>query len=152
MQQTKEFADKIVSRTFPDLDVPCLECGKSPLKQTDGLFECKDPDCSFRIKKHIAGHELSENEAIELLTNKKVGPIHNFKNRFGQPFEAELVIAKEKRTWKVSFQFEGDDRREEELKELTDEQVICQARKSDDTEELVRVYENSKAFRAGYGQ
>ena len=77
-----------------------------------------------------------------------MGPITDFKNRFGQPFEAELTLAKEKRTWKVNFVFEGDDRREEELKELTDEQVICQAKKSDDSDELVNVYENSRAFLA----
>jgi DNA topoisomerase-3 len=148
VEQTKQYTHQVVSRKFPDLDLACLECGKRPLKQTDGLFECKNPDCSFRIKKHIAGHELTEAEARELLTNKKVGPISDFKNRFGQPFEAELVIAKEKRTWKVGFQFEGDDRREEELKELTDDQIICQARVSEDSDRLINVFENSKAFLA----
>lgn len=148
VEQTKDYTNRVVSRTFPDLDAACLECGQRPLKQTDGLFECKNPDCSFRLKKHIAGHELTEAEAKQLLLNKRVGPIDKFKNRFGQPFEAELVIAKEKRTWKVGFQFEGDDRREEELKELTEELVICQARKSDDSDEMIKIYENSKAFLA----
>ncbi|MDC0293930.1 topoisomerase C-terminal repeat-containing protein, partial [Mariniblastus sp.] len=121
--QTKEFTAEKVNRIFPDLETACLECDSSPLKQTDGVFECKNPECTFRLKKHIASHELTEVEAQNLMVDKKIGPITDFKNRFGQPFEAELTFAKEKKTWKVAFVFEGDDRREEELKNLRDEQI-----------------------------
>ena len=148
VDQTQKFSDKITNRPFPNLEVECPECGKPELKQTDGLFHCMDPECAFKVKKHIASHELTESEARLLIANKKVGPIASFKSRFGQPFEAELQLAKEKKTWKVSFLFEGDDRREEEVKELTEEQVICQARKNEESEELVKVYENTKAFLA----
>jgi len=148
VDQTREFADEQANRPFPDIEVTCPECETKILKQTDGLFECANPECSFRLKKYIASHELTEDEAKELIATKRVGPILDFKNRFGKPFEAELTLAKEKRTWKVNFVFEGDDRREEELKELTDEQIICQAKKSDDSDELINVYENARAFLA----
>ena len=75
------------------------------------------------------------------MNDQQIGPITDFKNRFGQPFEAELALAKEKKTWKLNFVFEGDDRRDEELKSLTDDQVICQAPILDGSEELVKVYE-----------
>lgn len=148
VDQTKIYTAEKVNRVFPDLVVDCLECEAKHLRQTDGVFECINPECNFRLKKHIASHELSEAEARDLIVNKKIGPITDFKNRFGQPFEAELTIAKEKKTWKVAFVFEGDDRREEELKNLTDNQIICQAKLKDDSDELIPIYEVENAYLA----
>ncbi|MCL4143787.1 UNVERIFIED_CONTAM: hypothetical protein GTU68_050665 [Idotea baltica] len=148
VQQTKAFNDEIVNRKFDDLNAPCPECDSQVHRQTDGLFECRNPECNFRLKKYIASHELTEDEARNLMTHKLIGPIVDFKNRFGQPFEAELTLAKEKKTWKVGFKFEGDDRREEELKNLKDEQIICQAKKTDDSDELIPIYETESAFLA----
>ena len=148
VSQTKDFTNEIVSRVFPDLEVDCPECDAKVMRQTDGVFECKDPECKFRLKKHIASHELTEDEARTLIRDKKVGPIETFKNRFGQPFAAELVLEKPKKVWKVNFVFEGDEERENEVANLTDEQIICQCKKTDDTDELVNVYENARAFLA----
>jgi DNA topoisomerase-3 len=148
VDQTKQYTAEKVNRVFPDLIVDCLECDAKELRQTDGVFECKNPECNFRLKKHIASHELTENEARDLIVHKKIGPITDFKNRFGQPFEAELTLAKEKKSWKVAFQFEGDDRREEELKSLTDDHIICHAKLKDDSDELIPIYEVDSAFLA----
>ena len=148
VEVTRSYTDEIVNRPFPDLNAPCPECGGMVHKQTDGLFQCYNPECSFKIKKHIASHELTENEARELMTNKRVGPIETFKNRFGQPFTAELTIEKKKKTWKVEFIFEGDDLREEELKNLTDEQVICEAPLGDGSDTKIKVYESERAYLA----
>ncbi|MFK7767933.1 MAG: DNA topoisomerase III [Mariniblastus sp.] len=146
--QTKAFTDEKVNRVFPNLHAPCPECNGQVHKQTDGVFECMNPECNFRLKKHIASHELTEDEARELMTSKKIGPIVDFKNRFGQPFEAELTIAKEKKTWKVGFVFEGDDRREEELKSLKPEMIICEAKRAENSDELIPIYETENAFLA----
>lgn len=146
VNQTKEFTDEVVNRKFPDLHAPCPECGGQILRQTDGVFECYNPECTFRMKKHIASHEITEEQATELLANKRIGPLETFKNRFGQPFAAELTLAKEKKTWKLGFIFEGDDLREEELKNLSDEQIICECPVEDDSEKMVKVYETEKAF------
>lgn len=148
VSQTKRFNDEIVNRPFPDLQAPCPECDAQIHRQTDGVFECRNPDCSFRIKKHIASHELTEEEARQLMTHKIIGPITDFKSRFGKPFEAELTLTKEKKTWKVGFKFEGDDRREEELKNLKPEQIICQAKITDDSDELIPIYETESAYLA----
>ena len=83
------------------------------------------PECIFKIKKHIASHELTEDQARTLMTDKRVGPIETFKNRFGQPFTADLTLDKKKKTWKIEFIFEGDDLREEELKSLDDEKSFA---------------------------
>ena len=148
VEQTKEFTAEKVNRIFPNLICECPDCQAKALRQTDGVFECMDPECGFRLKKYIAQHELTEDEARELITNKKLGVIKDFKNRFGQPFEAELKIAKPKKVWKVEFVFEGDDRREEELKSLTDNHIICQAKRSDKTEEMIPIYEVENAYLA----
>ncbi len=148
VEETRKFTDEIVNRPFPDLNAPCPECSSQVHRQTDGVFECYDPECSFKLKKHIASHELTEDQARVLMTNKQVGPIETFKNRFGQPFTAELALEKKKKTWKVEFIFEGDDLREEELKSLSDEKIICEAPLGDGTDKKVKVYETEKAFLA----
>ncbi len=148
VEQTKSFTEEIVNRQFPDLEAKCPECGKMEHHQTDGLFSCKDPECIFKIKKHIASHELTEAEAKTLLNEGKVGPIETFKNRFGQPFTAQLVLEKPKKVWKLNFVFEGDEERESEVENLTDEQIICECPILDDSTEMVKVYENARAFLA----
>jgi len=164
VKQTVDYTEEIVNRPFPDLAVACPECSAPALKQTEGLFECTNmvenpkkgkknqPDekpCIFRLKKHIASHELSEEQAKTLITARRVGPIESFKSRFGKPFAADLTIARQKRSWKVEFIFEGDDLREEELKNLTDDQIICEAPSGDEKSELkVKVYETERAYLA----
>ena len=148
VEQTKAFTEEKVNRPFPDLEAPCPECKGNVHKQTDGVFECKDPECSFRIKKHIASHELTETEARELFTHLRIGPIEDFKNRFGQPFAAELILEKPKKVWKMGFVFEGDEERENEVDNLTAEQIICEAAILDGSEQKVSVYENERAYLA----
>lgn len=148
VQQTREFTEAIVNRPFPDLEATCPECGHVGMSQTDGTFDCKNPECSFRLKKHIASHELSEEEARQLINEQRVGPIETFKNRFGQPFAAELILEKPKKAWKVAFVFEGDEERENEVSNLTDEQVICEAPILEGSDQMVKVYENDRAFLA----
>ncbi len=148
VEQTRDFTDAVVNRSFPDIDALCPECQHTEMRQTDGLFECKNPECGFRVKKHIASHELTEAEAIQLINEQRIGPIETFKNRFGQPFTAELVLEKEKKTWKVNFVFEGDDERESELDNLSDDQLLCEAPILDGSDQLVKVYETDRAYLA----
>ena len=146
VKQTKDYVEEIVNRPFPDLNAPCPECNGNVHKQTDGLFSCYNPECDFRLKKHIASHELTEEQARDLITDRRVGPIDTFKSRFGKPFSAELIIDKKKKAWKIEFVFEGDDRLDEEMKNLTDEQVICEAPILEGSADMVKVYENERAF------
>ena len=147
--QTREYTEEKVNAVFPDLHSVCPTCENKIFKQTDGIYDCLNPECKFRLNKHIASHEITPEEANALLTTKKIGPIADFKNRFGQPFEAELALVEDKKKgWTPTFVFEGDDRREEELKELTDEMIICEAPILDDSETMIKVYENAKAFLA----
>lgn len=146
VQQTRDFTEQLVNQDYPNIEATCPACGGTVFKQTEGLFECKDPECTFKLKKYHASHELSEAQAKQLITEKVVGPIETFKNRFGQPFAAELALTKPKKAWKVEFIFEGDAEREDELKNLSDDQLLCEAPITDGSAELVKVYETSSAY------
>ncbi|MCP4175658.1 MAG: DNA topoisomerase III [Fuerstiella sp.] len=148
VEQTRDYTNELVNRDFPDLEATCPECSGTKMKQTDGVYECRNPECTFRLKKHIASHEITETEARELITNNKVGPIETFKNRFGAQFTAELTLEKAKRSWKVNFVFEGDSEREDELKNLSEDQLLCEVPILDGADELVKVYETERAFLA----
>jgi DNA topoisomerase-3 len=157
MDQIKELTREIVAQakskieekkrqTFPDVNAACPECNAVGMRQTEGTYECKSPDCDFRINKFIAGHMLTSDEFLQLVGDRKIGPFDDLKNRFGQPFTAELSLTKEKKSWKLNFVFEGDDRRDQELRELSDDQIICEVPIAEASNETVKVYEIEGAY------
>lgn len=146
VKQTQDYTEELQNRVYPDIEAVCPECAATVFSQSDGTFECKSADCKFSIKKYYASHELTEAEATKLINEKLIGPFEDFKNRFGQPFSAELKLDKPKKTWKVGFIFEGDAEREEELKNLSEDQLLCEAPILDGSDKLVKVYETDSAY------
>ena len=156
MEEIKNLTEEIVNRTslkieelsnrvFDDLHATCPDCQQKELKQTDGSYECKEAECKFKLNKHIASHEITPEQAKALLEQGRIGPFETFKNRFGQAFTAELQMAQGARGgWKPEFIFEGDEEREEESKNLTDDQLLTEASLEDGT--TVKVYETDKAY------
>lgn len=156
MEEIKRLTEEIVNRTslkieelsnrvFDDLHATCPDCQEKELKQTDGSYECKEAECKFKLNKHIASHEITPEQAKALLEQGRIGPFETFKNRFGQAFTAELQMAQGARGgWKPEFIFEGDEEREEESKNLTDDQLLTEASLEDGT--TVKVYETDKAY------
>jgi len=136
---------ELANRTYPDLEAICPSCGTTTLKQTDGNFECTGADCKFKLNKYIASHKLVPAEAKALLEKGRVGPFEDFKNRFGQPFAAEIQMTEGARgAWKPEFIFEGDEEREAESKNLTDDQLLCETTLADGT--AAKVYETDRAY------
>lgn len=119
---------KAVNRSFPDLECPCPACGASRLKQTDATYECREPECDFRITKHIAGRTLAEDEARELIANKFLPEREGFLSRFNKPFTAALKLTQnvsktgKKGKWKTEFVFDQDE--PESPEELTADQHV----------------------------
>ncbi len=137
--KARKLADDAKSQTFPDLKVPCPACGTQNLRQTDATYECRNPECKFKAKKHIAGRLLSEEEATELFTRKFVGPLTGFKSKFNKPFDAALQLDEK---FKVNFFFGDDDK--DSAPELTEEQLIGEAVTPEG--KRLKVYATDKAY------
>ena len=139
--------DEIISRPFPDLNCPCPNCGATELKQTDATYECRTPDCGFRISKYIAGRALSEEEAKTLFTTKFLETRDGFVSRFNRPFEAALELKQQvSKTgklgkWKTNFVFDSDL---ESVEDLTEDQMIKELTLTNG--KSAKLYETEKAF------
>lgn len=147
VQKARGHYEKVISRPFPDLPCPCPNCGAPELKQTDATYECREPDCGFRISKYIAGRFLTEEEAITLFTTKFLEPREGFVSRFNRPFEAALELTQQvsktgkKGKWKTNFVFDSDL---ESAEDLTEEQLIGEVTLSNG--QTAKLYETEKAF------
>ena len=144
VKRTYDHTEELINRKFPDLKVPCPICHADTLKQTDGTYECYDPECKFRTKRFVASHEVTGDEARELFTKGQTDLIDDFKSRFGQPFSAQLVLTDD---FKVTFKFEGDDEKAKEIDNLSDDQVICTVT-DPATGKEAKVYETETAYLA----
>ncbi len=137
--KARKLADEAKNQAFPDLKVPCPVCGAEGLRQTDATYECRQPDCKFKTKKHIAGRLLAEHEAVELFTKKFVGPLTGFRSKFNKPFDAGLELDAK---FKVNFVFDNDDK--DAAIELTEEQLIGEVDMPDGRR--MKVYQSDKAY------
>ncbi|MBL68787.1 MAG: DNA topoisomerase III [Verrucomicrobiales bacterium] len=142
---TKDKMTELANRTYPDLEAVCPSCDSTVLRQTDGNYECRGDDCKFKLNKYIASHKLVPEEAKALLEQGRIGPFEDFKNRFGQPFVAELKMTEGGRGgWKPEFIFEGDEERESEANNLTNDQLLCNTELPDGSP--VKVYQTDRAY------
>lgn len=139
VQKAKGLATELKNRNFPDLDCPCPACGAPSLRQTDATYECREPDCKFSAKKHIAGRTITPEEAKQLFTTRFIGPLQGFKSKFNQPFEAGLELTDK---FKVNFVFDESDK--ETADDLTDDQIIGTFPLTDGRQ--VKVYATEKAW------
>ena len=137
--KARQAAELAKSQVFPDLKIACPMCEAPNLRQTEATYECREPECKFKAKKHIAGRLLSEEEATELFTKKFVGPLTGFKSKFNKPFDAALELDAK---FKINFVFDNDEK--DGAPELSDEQIIGQATTEDG--EIYRIYATEKAY------
>lgn len=138
VSKARKLAEDAKNQQFPDLKAACPACGAEALRQTDATYECRNPDCKFKAKKHIAGRLLSEDEAKELFTKGFVGPLTGFKSKFNKPFDAALKLDEK---FKINFFFEND---EDTTPEFTEEHFIADVELQDGR--TVKLYETDKAY------
>jgi|694.fasta_scaffold17538_2 DNA topoisomerase-3 len=130
-------AEEAKSHKFTDVEVEHPIHGKLILKQTEATYESRDPEIPLKIKKHIAGRLLTEDELRTLISKGVVGPLQGFKSKFNKPFDASLQIDAK---FKTSFLFEGDD---DKAPELSEEMLIGSVKTSDGKEHKVFVTEKA---------
>jgi len=131
-------AEEAKNQNFPDIEVEHPIHGKLVLRQTDATYESRDPEIPIKIKKHIAGRLLTEDELGTLIHKGVVGPLQGFKSKFNKPFDASLQIDEK---FKTSFLFEGDD---DKAPDLSEDMLIGSAKTPDGKEH--KVFGTDKAY------
>lgn len=131
-------AEEAKNRKFPDVEVEHPVHGALVLRQTDATYESRDPEIPIKIKKHIAGRELTEKEVKTLINKGVVGPLQGFKSRFNKPFDASIQLDEK---FKTNFLFEGDDNTAPDLK---DNMIIGTAKTPEGKEH--KVFGTDKAY------
>ncbi|QTN33847.1 topoisomerase C-terminal repeat-containing protein [Akkermansiaceae bacterium] len=131
-------AEEAKNKKFPDVEVEHPVHGTLVLRQTDATYESRDPELPIKIKKHIAGRLLTEDELRTLMKNGVVGPLQGFKSKFNKPFDASLQIDEK---FKTAFLFEGDD---DKAPDLTEEMLIGTAETPDGKKH--KVFASDKAY------
>jgi len=148
VDKAKRHMEAAVNRVFPDLEVPCPNCGAPRLKQTDATYECREMDCGFRITKYVAGRKLEEAEAEELFTTKKLPERDGFRSRFNKPFSAALELVRnetktgKKGKWKINFVFDEDE--PDSPEELGEDELLKPITLKDGTR--AKLYATDKAY------
>jgi DNA topoisomerase-3 len=131
-------AEEAKNQKYPDVEVEHPVHGTLVLRQTDATYESRDPEIPIKVKKHIAGRLLTEDELRTLMKNGIVGPLQGFKSKFNKPFDASLQIDEK---FKTSFLFEGDD---DKAPDLTEEMLIGTAETAEGKK--LKVFATDKAF------
>jgi DNA topoisomerase-3 len=136
--KARGLAEEAKNTSYPEVEVEHPIHGTLILRQTDATYESRDPEIPIKIKKHIAGRLLTEDELRTLLKNGVVGPLQGFKSKFNKPFDASLQIDAK---FKVAFLFEGDD---DKAPDLTEEMLIGTAVTPDGKSH--KVFASEKAY------
>lgn len=146
--RARKHMEEMVNRPFPDLACTCPNCGATALRTTDATYECREPECTFKISKYIAGKELTSEEATTLFTSKFLEEQDGFISRFNKPFSAALELKQDvSKTgklgkWKTGFVFPGDE--EINVDDLSDDQIVGTITHEDGEEH--KIYETEKAY------
>lgn len=107
VEKTRAGLGREITGHFEPLDVLCPKCGNHTFNETFRAFECSNPECKLIIWKKMADREFEREEVVKLLTEKRVGPIEGFRNKFGRTFNAVVVL--DETEWKQKFDFEKND-------------------------------------------
>ncbi|MCP4159006.1 MAG: DNA topoisomerase III [Deltaproteobacteria bacterium] len=119
IENIKMFVDKIVNE-FKEIEPVnsihdsansisgCPAC-KGQVIENQKAFGCSNwkSGCPFVIWKKIAGKDISQEIAIQLIENKTTKEITGFSSKAGKKFNAKLRIS-EKDNWKVTFGFSDE--------------------------------------------
>jgi DNA topoisomerase-1 len=87
---------------------PCPKCKLGVVRRPKGqdFYGCSryKEGCSYKINNQIAGKTLTDNQAINLITKGRAGPMKGFTSKAGKSFEAALMCS-EDTGWKTVFDF-----------------------------------------------
>lgn len=108
VEKAKNYNSETIPGDFGKLSTPCPKCG-GEIVENYKKFQCSK--CDFFIWKIIAGRQFDIPEVEELIKNRQVGPLSDFRSKTGRPFSA---IIKLDDNFKTTFYFENNGQKPEE--------------------------------------
>jgi DNA topoisomerase-3 len=101
VERAKKFEEDTIPGDFGVLKVPCPKCG-GEVHEKYKQFQCINEKCDFAIWKTLCSRMFEMEEVEQLITEKQVGPLQNFRSKKGFPFTAVLKLTPE---FKIEFDF-----------------------------------------------
>jgi DNA topoisomerase-3 len=101
VERAKKFEEDTIPGDFGVLNVPCPKCG-GEVHEKYKQFQCINVKCDFAIWKTLCSRMFEMEEVEQLITEKQVGPLQNFRSKQGFPFTAVLKLNAE---FKIEFDF-----------------------------------------------
>ena len=101
VERAKKFEEDTIPGDFGVLKVLCPKCG-GEVHEKYKQFQCINEKCDFAIWKTLCSRMFEMEEVEQLITEKQVGPLQNFRSKKGFPFAAVLKLTAE---FKMEFDF-----------------------------------------------
>ena len=108
VERAKKFEEDTIPGDFGVLKVPCPKCGDE-VHEKYKQFQCINEKCDFAVWKTLCSRMFEMEEVEQLITDKQVGPLQNFRSKKGFPFTAVLKLTPE---FKIEFDFGNEHKNE----------------------------------------
>jgi DNA topoisomerase-3 len=110
MQEITGLARKIVAKIkgydeTKDKKVANFKHPVTGQRMWETLTRYESDDGKLMIRKMLGGRQMSEDEVVELLAKRQIGPLQGFRSKMGKPFTAAIRLTDEN---KVEFVFEDN--------------------------------------------
>jgi len=110
VERAKKFEEDTIPGDFGVLKTPCPKCG-GEIHEKYKHFQCINEKCDFSMWKTLCGRMFEIEEVEQLITEKQVGPLQNFRSKKGFPFAAVLKLTPE---FKLEFDFGNEQQKDGE--------------------------------------
>jgi DNA topoisomerase-3 len=103
VDRAKKFEHDTIPGDFGVLTVPCPKCG-GEVHEKYKAYQCANAKCDFAVSKTLCSRMFEIEEIAQLIRERQVGPLQNFRSKRGKPFAALLKLNAE---YRIEFDF-GD--------------------------------------------
>ncbi len=136
VEKVRNFKGEHIEGEYVVLDAKCPNCGSGPVREDYKTFRCAN--CDWLMWKTMASRQFTPEEASELLTKGRIGPLKGFRSKMGRAFEAVVKIGEDK---KPQFDFEGQDEADQKIDKDKQESLgLCPVCQKGQVYELARAY------------
>jgi DNA topoisomerase-3 len=95
VEKVRNFRGEEIHGEYATIDAKCPNCGSGPIKEDYKTFRCQN--CDWLMWKTMASRQFMPEEAAELLSKGRVGPLGGFRSKMGRAFEATVKLGEDKK-------------------------------------------------------